>query len=42
MNTRLARILAASLAVAVLALVFAAYMDPHLRTDVANRLWSCF
>ena len=22
--------------------VFAAYLDPHLAVDLANRFWSCF
>lgn len=26
----------------VLALVFLAYLNPHLMVDLANRLWSCF
>jgi hypothetical protein len=25
-----------------LAGVFAAYLDPHLAVDLANRFWSCF
>lgn len=29
-------------ALAVLALVFAAYLNPHLAVDLANRVWSCF
>jgi hypothetical protein len=29
-------------AAAALAAVFAAYLDPHLAVDLANRLWSCF
>ena len=27
---------------AVLALVFAAYLSPHLVVDLANRVWACF
>jgi hypothetical protein len=27
---------------AVLAAVFAAYRDPHLMVDLANRVWACF
>ncbi len=27
---------------AALAAVFAAYLNPHLTVDLANRLWSCF
>lgn len=26
----------------VLALVFAAYLNPHLVVDLANRVWACF
>ena len=34
---------AAALAVlAVLGLVFAAYLDPHTVVDLANRVWACF
>lgn len=29
-------------ALAALALVFAAYFDPHLLVDLAGRLWACF
>jgi len=25
-----------------LALVFAAYLSPHLVVDLANRIWACF
>lgn len=27
---------------AVLALVFTAYLSPHLVVDLANRVWACF
>ena len=27
---------------AVLAAVFAAYLDPHTVVDLATRVWSCF
>jgi hypothetical protein len=27
---------------AVLAVVFAAYLDPHFVVDMANAVWSCF
>ncbi len=27
---------------AALALVFAAYLSPHLVVDLANRVWACF
>ena len=30
------------LAAAALAAVFAAYLNPHLAVDLANRVWSCF
>jgi hypothetical protein len=30
------------LALAALALVFAAYLSPHLARDLADRLWACF
>ena len=34
---------ALGLAAAVaLALVFAAYLNPHLVVDLANRVWACF
>ncbi|HRD97943.1 MAG TPA: hypothetical protein PLA97_16270 [Rubrivivax sp.] len=29
-------------ALAALAAVFAAYFNPHLAVDLANRVWSCF
>jgi hypothetical protein len=29
-------------AAVVLALVFAAYLSPHLVVDLANRVWACF
>lgn len=29
-------------AAAVLAAVFAAYLNPHLVVDLANRVWACF
>lgn len=41
--TRRGRRAAAVLAVAAaLGLVFAAYRNPHLIVDLANRLWACF
>ena len=30
------------LALAALAAVFAAYLNPHLAVDIANFVWSCF
>lgn len=29
-------------ALAALAAVFAAYLNPHLAVDLANRVWACF
>ncbi len=29
-------------AAAALALVFSAYLSPHLVVDLASRVWSCF
>ncbi len=26
----------------VLAAVFAAYLEPHLAVDLANKVWACF
>jgi hypothetical protein len=40
--TRLQRGLGWSAALLALAAVFAAYLDPHLVVDLANRVWSCF
>lgn len=31
-----------ALVAAALALVFAAYLNPHLAVDLANQLWACF
>ena len=31
-----------AVALAVLALVFAAYLDPHTVVDLATRVWACF
>jgi hypothetical protein len=36
------RLLAGAAALAVLAAVFAAYLDPHAALDLANRVWACF
>jgi hypothetical protein len=30
------------LALLALGAVFAAYLDPHVVVDLANRVWSCF
>ena len=40
MNTR--RLLAWTAALGVLALVFAAYLNPHFAVDLASRVWACF
>ncbi len=37
-----ARVAIWSGALAVLALVFASYLSPHLVVDLANRVWACF
>lgn len=37
--TRWTWFLAATVA---LVLVFAAYLNPHLAVDLANRVWACF
>lgn len=36
------RLLGLGAAVLALLAVFAAYLDPHLAVDLANRFWSCF
>jgi hypothetical protein len=36
------RLAAWAVALAVLLLVFAAYLDPHLVVDLAGLLWACF
>jgi hypothetical protein len=36
------RLLAWAAALAVLAGVFAAYLNPHVVVDLANRVWACF
>jgi len=36
------RILAWGAALAALALVFAAYLNPHAMVDLALRVWACF
>ncbi len=42
MKTRWLPFAAGLLAAAALALVFAAYLSPHLVVDLANRVWACF
>jgi hypothetical protein len=36
------RLLLTAAAAAVLAAVAAAYLDPHVIVDLANKVWSCF
>lgn len=36
------RILWWALTLAVLLVVFLAYLSPHMAVDLANRLWACF
>lgn len=36
------RVAAWTAVLAVLALVFAAYLNPHTVFDLANRVWACF
>lgn len=40
--TKTGRVGACATALVVLALVFAAYLDPHTVVDLANRVWACF
>ncbi len=40
--TRTRRALLWTTGAAVLALVFAAYLSPHLVVDLAARVWACF
>ncbi len=39
---RLARMAWGAAAAALLAAVFAAYLNPHTVVDLATRVWSCF
>ncbi len=41
MNSRAKSALLWLVAVAALAAVFAAYLNPHLVFDLASRVWSC-
>lgn len=41
-RARLLRAAAWALAAAALALVFTAYLNPHLAVDLASRVWACF
>jgi hypothetical protein len=36
------RLLVWAAVLSALALVFAAYLSPHLVVDLANRVWACF
>jgi hypothetical protein len=36
------RLVGWTVAAAVLAAVFASYLNPHLALDIANRVWACF
>ena len=36
------RIVAWTAVLAVLVLVFASYLSPHLVVDLASRVWACF
>jgi hypothetical protein len=42
MRQRLRSIIGWAAALVALAAVFAAYLNPHLAADLANRLWACF
>jgi len=39
---RPARLALSTVAVLVLALVFLAYLNPHLAVDLAKQVWACF
>ena len=39
---RRARLAMWTVALLVLAMVFAAYLDPHVMVSLANQLWACF
>jgi hypothetical protein len=39
---RASRLVLVGVIAAALALVFAAYMNPHVMVDLANRVWACF
>ena len=36
------RLVGWAVAAAVLAAVFASYLNPHMALDIANRVWACF
>lgn len=42
MKPRTLRVATLAAVALVLAAVFAAYLDPHLALDLANRVWACF
>jgi len=41
-RNRFTSLLWGAAAAALLAAVFAAYLNPHTVMDLANRVWSCF
>ncbi|MCU0968337.1 MAG: hypothetical protein MUF03_05840 [Rubrivivax sp.] len=41
-RSTLRHVLAWAAALAVLGLVFAAYLSPHFVVDLASRVWACF
>jgi hypothetical protein len=41
-RSRLQRLLAWSVVADVLAVIYLAYLDPHVIVDLATRFWSCF
>lgn len=42
MTKRTLRWIGRAAVLAALAAVFAAYLNPHLAADLANRVWACF
>ncbi|MFN9745189.1 MAG: hypothetical protein ACK57B_06050 [Betaproteobacteria bacterium] len=42
LRRRLLLVAAWTAALLMLALVFTAYLDPHLMADLASRAWACF
>lgn len=42
MSPRARHLASWALIAAVLALVFAAYLNPHTTLDLAQRVWACF
>lgn len=41
-RTHVRRLAAWTLFAIALAMVFAAYLDPHFALDLASRVWACF